>query len=753
MREEDATTAMDAPSPTEAGPDGSSSGSDGGSGDAQTDGGTVVDSGPPIDAAWTGRPPAAPLFVRNPYLNVWAGADSTSGAWPTLWNGAVKGMVGIARVDGTPHLLIGNLSPSGLTQLSTATPLVSSSMTPTNTEYVFSAGGASITLDFLSPVEISDLQHQSAPIGYLTATAASTDGASHAISLYFDISGEWANGDDAQEVNWTRESVAHDGGTLTVQSITSQFPTPVSEENDAGTITDYADWGTAYVAADAPGLTVAMGSDVNLRTMAVTSGTLDNSTNNSPPDAGMPRAIEDDWPVLGFAFDLGTVSAAAATAPLKLEVGFARTPAVSYQASQLQPLWATYWSKWESMAADIYDDYPNALSRAQALDQRIVKDALAANGEHYAALCTLALRQAFAGTELVASPSGDPWLYLKEISSDGNVSTVDVVYPASPVFLYTNPIFLKYLLDPLLTYAESGLWPEQFSMHDLGSNYPVGNGHNNGGGENMPVEESANMLLMMAAYAQRANPTDGAAFATAHYTIAKQWTGFLTALDSNNLATGLDPQGANVYTTDDFCESQPDIANLSLKAVLGVGAMGVLAQIAGNTADATSYTSQAKALMAQWVTLATDPNAPHTMFAYNQSGTWGLKYNAFYDKELGMNLIPASVVSDDATFYATQALAFGIPLDSRFTTSGSSCAPNGSKTDWQLWMASAIDDPGVVTTLIDGVYGFATTSSARVPFSDYYDTKAGQQLAFQARPVQGGMFSFLALSGTSIVAQ
>ena len=44
---------------------------------------------------------------------------------------------------------------------------------------------------------------------------------------------------------------------------------------------------------------------------------------------------------------------------------------------------------------------------------------------------------------------------------------------------------------------------------------------------------------------------------------------------------------------------------------------------------------------------------------------------------------------------------------------------------------------------IDGVYGYVTTSAARVPFGDLYDTATGKWDAFQARPVQGGMFALL----------
>ena len=40
--------------------------------------------------------------------------------------------------------------------------------------------------------------------------------------------------------------------------------------------------------------------------------------------------------------------------------------------------------------------------------------------------------------------SSEPMLFQKEISSNGNVNTVDVMFPAMPFFLYANPKLLKW---------------------------------------------------------------------------------------------------------------------------------------------------------------------------------------------------------------------------------------------------------------------------------------------------------------------
>ena len=705
------------------GTDGSPAGDAGGHGDGGapegSTGGDAGDAGV-VDTSWSGRPPAVPLFVRTPYLSTWSAADAPSGSWATFWNGSTKAITGIARIDGTAYAFLG--APANPTTTLATMGFTGRTMTPTKTEYVFAAGGVSLTVDFLSPVEPADLKRQSTPVGYVTASVASTDKATHAVSLYFDVSGEWAHGDSTQSIQWARESVPHAGGNLVVQSFTPATPQPLVQVNE------YPAWGTAFLATeDAASGSAAIGQDTVVRSRMASLGTLDNSV-----DATMPRAINDRWPVLAFAFDMGQVGGATPTPPVTLLLGHARDPAISYRGTAVSPLWKAYWPTWEAMAADAYDDASGAAARAGILDARVVGDATVAGGANYASLCTLALRQAFGGTELVGT-AAQPWLMLKEISSDGNVSTVDVVYPASPAFLYTNPLLLKLLLDPLVAYAESGHWPQTYAEHDLGAAYPVAAGHDDGGGENMPIEETANMLIMMAAYAQRAKPADAQAYASAHYTIAKQWADYLVP---NTLDPGCQNQ------TDDFTGSICHSINLALKGIVGVGAFSILAGAAGNTADATSYKTQAQSLAAQWATKAQDSGGKHLLLEYDVQGQWSLKYNALYDRVLGLNLVPASVLTEEATWYASQAQPFGVQLDPRNAY---------TKSDWELWVAGAIDDPAVRKVLVDGVYGYATSSTARLPFGDLYYPNTGQWDSFQARPVQGGMFSLLARTGTSIV--
>ncbi|MEU6853427.1 DUF5127 domain-containing protein [Actinacidiphila alni] len=661
------------------------------------------------------RPPAVPLAVRSPYLSTWLAGDLLAGRWPSFWTGRTTAMTGLARIDGTDFLFIGapNIPdhplPRGMVQRSLT-------LTATRSQYVLAAGGVELTLTFLSPIEPGDLRRQSMPLSYITAEVRSTDGAAHDVGLYFDISGEWLHADSGTKIRWAREEVPGTAGgpSLTSLSFTPDTPRVLAENGDMAT------WGTTvWSAAQQPGLTWQIGADTVVRKAVVTDGKLGNVV-----DDGQPRAINDRWPVFAFHFDLGSVRRSPRTATLS--VGHVREPAVSYLGTQLPPLWRSYWPDWQHMAAYFHADADAAARRTDALDRKIRKDATAAGGAEYAALCALSLRQAFGGTELV-SRDGKPWAFLKEISSDGNVSTVDVTYPAMPVFLYLDPAYLGLLLGPLLDYAEHGGWPKEFAEHDLGSSYPNATGHNDGNEESMQVEESANMVLMSAAYIARLDSAKARAFATDHYAILKQWTDYL-------VTNALDPGYQN--QTDDFTGFIAHSANLALKGILGIGAMSRIAAAAGNSADATRYRATARDYIGQWVTKAQDTTPDHLKLAYDQPGTWSLKYNGYPDALLGLGLVPAAVAREEADWYATQVNQFGVPLDPRHSY---------TKGDWEMWTAAWLRDHPVSDRLIGALYAFATSTPSRVPFTDLYDTVSDNQSGFQARPVVGGIFALLSL--------
>jgi hypothetical protein len=162
---------------------------------------------------------------------------------------------------------------------------------------------------------------------------------------------------------------------------------------------------------------------------------------------------------------------------------------------------------------------------------------------------------------------------------------------------------------------------------------------------------------MTLAYAQKSGNID---YLKQHYNILKQWTSFL--VDDSLIP-------ANQLSTDDFAGQLQNQTNLALKGIIGIGAMGRIAELTGNTADAATYSKTAKDYISRWQTygVAKNGNPPHTTLAYGQNSTHGLLYNLWCDLELGLGLVPKSVYEMQSNFYPLVRGPQGVPLDTRHT--------------------------------------------------------------------------------------
>ena len=470
------------------------------------------------------RPPAVPLVTHDPYFSVWSFSDKLNEDWPHHWTGAINAMTAIIRVDGKPYLLMGNPREPKVD------PLEQRSVTvwPTRTIYTFAGAGVDVTMTFLTPALPSDLEVLSRPVTYLTFAVRSSNNAAHGVQVYFDATGEWVVDKPDQEVQWDRPTV--DG--LTVLRIGSKDQKVLQRKGDNLRI----EWGHLLIAT--PGKApAAIGADEAVRGNFARDGSLP-----AKDDDRMPRAVRDGWAVLGVVNDFGMVKQDAVAR--RVMIAYDDDFSIEYMTDHLRAWWKRNGMTSEQLLTAADRDYDKLAAECEKFDEQLTKDLVAAGGEKYARLCSLAYRQCLAAHKLVASKDGKtPLLFSKENFSNGCIDTVDVTYPSSPFFLLFNPTMLKGQLKPVLDYASSARWKFPFAPHDLGT-YPKANGQVYGGGERnernqMPVEESGNMLIMLGALAHIEGNAD---FAKPYWPILQKWAAYLKE-------KGLDRKTSSAPTT------------------------------------------------------------------------------------------------------------------------------------------------------------------------------------------------------------
>lgn len=209
--------------------------------------------------------------------------------------------------------------------------------------------------------------------------------------------------------------------------------------------------------------------------------------------------------------------------------------------------------------------------------------------------------------------------------------------------------------------------------------------------------------------------------------VAKQYWPQLTKWAVYLRAKGLDPE--NQLSTDDFAGHLAHNANLSIKAIEGLAAFADMAHGLGDEKLANDYSAAAHQMAKQWETMARDGD--HYKLAFDKPGSWSQKYNLVWDQLLHLNLFAPHIRETEMAFYLRHLNRYGLPLDMR---------ADYTKLDWELWTATLTSDGDQFNALMAPIHAWINETPSRVPLTDWYDTKTGKQVGFQARSVVGGVF-------------
>ncbi|KAI9751330.1 MAG: hypothetical protein M4579_006113 [Chaenotheca gracillima] len=773
-------------------------------------------------------PPVLPLIVRNPYLTFWL-ADARSPPWerwPMFYEGQTIGFSVLASVPATGDVypLLGrpqdSLPDDDDAYNVTYPTYLGAKYDASTTNLTYSVPSPKgdrpleITLSFLSPITPTSTLRQSIPGSYLNVHV---DG-DFDVDIYVDLNGQWVSGNRGNRINWEFTRLGTDDQSKD-RSLIKTWRIRRETEQLFTEFHDQSEWGTLQFSGPAD-VRHECGTSALLRQRFSRTGTLQDEIDDSF------RGIMEEEPVFAFSksFKLGASSKSAkkSTDSVLFTFNLIQDPVVQFASARgltmMRPYWASYFDLDELLMFH-YLDYNTANELASNYSNQLAVDAAKSGAQDYVDIVALSARQVMGATVFSGTPE-NPILFLKEISSNGNFQTIDVIYPAFPFFLYTNPRWLAYLLEPLIEHMLSGQYPNDYAMHDLGYHFPNATGHGDGNDEYMPVEECGNILIMGLALVNSLIYEDpglgGSLWSSlgssafdpdpAHspfallnletrdgvwglddkwggaesdkgrrqakkyieksYTLWKQWTGYLVKYT-------LTPE--NQLSTDDFAGWLANQTNLALKGIIGIKAMAGIAEVVDDHKSAKYYNDIASDYVTKWEEYGISRDQTHAKLAYTWYGSWTTLYNLFADALLCFHIQDSSIASSPTSFrdmssggqrplkpgvphanksktgfvsdrvykmqsdwYHAVLQRYGLPLDNRHLY---------SKSDWEFF-AAAVSSKSTREEILQSVALWVNETSTDRPFTDLYETEGTggfPGIAFKARPVVGGHFSFLAL--------
>lgn len=634
------------------------------------------------------RLPAIPLIVHDPYFSIWQNTDLPTGNDPTHWDGTLKTIRGTIIIDGVIRRFLGRGTRQRM-------KLVETVVTPLSTCYVQEALGVRLSLKFTSPLLLDDLDIMSTPVSYVDIGVDFIDGNTHDVTLRFDVFPDICHhGEEEPQMRVDRFS----DGKLNYTYMGDMRQKPLSGSGDNFT----GGWGYVFMASE------------------------DELTDMPAADSVMMRLNrQSDIP-----FETSIL------------IGYDDVASINYFGRFLPAYYARNGKTITQAMAEFHARHDEILRRCDEFDQALLHDAREKGGEEYALILAAAYRQTIAGHKLVEGPDGELLFISKENDSNGCAATADVSYPSMPLFLLYCPELVRAMCRPIFKFAKMPVWKYDFAPHDVGR-YPILNGQIYAANlrtkceangithapyylypatvdaykhrQQMPLEESANMILMLAA----------AGYADGDYQLAEENLDMLRTWCKYLLKYGEDP--AEQLCTDDFAGHMSRNVNLSAKAFCGIAAFAMILRACHQEDEAQVYEAKAKEFSESWLKRASIGD--HTSLTFDGDG-WSVKYNLVWDKLFGLGLLPEDFYQKELKSYLPRMNDFGLPLDSR-----GSCG----KTDWTLW-AAAMAEREDFHAFIDPIARYLRETPSRVPFSDLYDTETGYYERFIARTVQGGLF-------------
>ena len=645
--------------------------------------------------------PSYPLFVKDPYFSIWSAGDVLNESDVTFWTGEKKGVVGAVEINGMAYVFLGN--PDGAVKI----PQKSLKITAYTTDYVFENEWIKLSVSFVSPLPLDDKALLSCPVCYMRYDIEKKKPCDTRIAVA--INADLCYNRRSRDIHGFR------GGVMNLEDFDVAWlglrrQAPLSHTDDSVG----ADWGYFYISGE--------------------------ETKYTPyPFAGInnPCGRDDAWAASYSKADRGMIM-----------VGFDDLVSINYFGDYLR---GYYFKDGKTIVDALNETYRNAdaINRKLAAEDRRLRVAAKKHGADHLDIIYASLRQSIAAHKLVEDREGNLIFLSKECNSNGCIGTVDVSYPSIPLYLLADTEYVKGMMRPIFKFSKMPVWEYDFAPHDVGT-YPICSGQVYGlkkeGREyprrgfpethpdyylfpkgsdvyefdmQMPVEECANMIIMVAACYAIDKDLD---FVKGNFDLLEKWVEYL-------IRYGLRPE--NQLCTDDFAGHLANNVNLAVKATVGIGCFAELAKAVGR--EWKNYREKAESFAAE-IEAFGKANGHIPLTWDDGTESFSLKYNLLFDKLLSLGLFSEECIATESEEYIRRLDTYGVALDSR---------SGRAKTDWLIWIAAITENEELKREILARICKYMREGSDRIPFGDYYYADTGVRRNFANRTVQGGCFALL----------
>lgn len=627
------------------------------------------------------RLPAYPLITIDPYMSIWSMTDILYDSDTVLWCGIKKRITGIIDIDGEKFRFMGKSQHATVEQKCV-------NVTPLLTEYIFKIKDVVFSVMFYTPLFLDDLHLLSSPCSYIEYKIQKSE-INHNINIVISLNEEFCYDKTEKVVEYKSSNIKN----ISYAVMGRKYQSPLSKTGDGVS----ADWGKIYIVGGKCAV------ENNSNSKIYSSHNLNTHTN---PSSFNIIAFDDIY-------------------------------SIEYLGKKLKGLWTEKFKNIKTAISFLFENKKEMYSKILEWNERISCDA-DKYGEEFKFLTTCAFRQVLAAHKLVRAENGKLLYFSKECFSNGCINTVDVSYPSIPLFLLYAPSLIEGMMNGICEFARLDIWKHfDFAPHDLGQ-YPIANGQVYALSEKyskhrkelykysdtdiynfeyqMPVEESANMLIMSYAYTVFSKNTS---FIFDNIDLLSRWAEYLYA------------QGVELehqLCTDDFAGASSKNVNLAIKSCI---ALRCYAEISKILEINTTYDYKNKALKNAKKLCELSGKNGYLNFAVDDDNTWSLKYNLVWDLVFNFELFDESIFKNESLKYNSEMNKYGVPLDYRnvFT-----------KTDWLIWSACLDKSGKNIKTFSDCLARFLKETPDRCCFTDCIMTDSGKKWGMEHRSVQGGLW-------------